>query len=144
MDILKIEPEMEDEDRKAYFGAFQSFDWSNNGNLSFASLMFVMRRVGANPTEVEVQDIINRMDDGTGTFTFTDFCKIMLEKNKEVNAENDYKESFRVFSKDENGFVSADELRFVLQNLPGKVSQSSSFNKPLLTQSKSIFKYQLF
>ena len=126
MDILKIEPEMEDEDRKAYFGAFQSFDWSNNGNLSFASLMFVMRRVGANPTEVEVQDIINRMDDGTETFTFTDFCKIMLEKNKEVNAENDYKESFRVFSKDENGFVSADELRFVLQNLPGKVSNSSN------------------
>ena len=52
MDILKIEPEIEDEDRKAYFGAFQAFDWNNTGFISFGSLIHVMRRAGANPTEV--------------------------------------------------------------------------------------------
>ena len=34
------------------------------------------------------------------------------------------KECFRVFSKDEEGCVPADELKFVLQNLPTKIKLS--------------------
>ena len=29
-----------------------------------------MRRAGQNPTDVEVQDMINQIDDGTGTLDF--------------------------------------------------------------------------
>ena len=125
MEILKIEPEIDllkDEERKAYFEAFQSFDWSNNGRISNGSLLYAMRRAGVNPTEVEVHDIINRLDDGSGSLTFSKFCKVMLEKNKEVVLENDYKESFRVFGKDDDGCIPAEELKFVLQNLPGEVN----------------------
>ena len=32
-----------------------------------------------------------------------------------------FQECFRVFSKDEEGCVPADELKFVLQNLPTKI-----------------------
>ena len=32
-----------------------------------------MRRSGQNPTDVEVQDIINKMDDGSGTINVEDF-----------------------------------------------------------------------
>ena len=130
MDILKMEPEiavLKEEDRKAYFEAFQPFDWNSNGKISYGSLLYAMRRAGVNPTEVEVHDIINRLDDGSGTLTFDDFCKVMLEKNQEVDPENDYKESFRVFSKDEEGCIPAEELKFVLQNLPGRVSCSPTF-----------------
>ena len=125
MDILRMQPEigiLSDDQRKSYFEAFQTFDWNNNGKISYGSLLPAMRRAGANPTEVEVHDIINRLDDGSGTLNFEDFCKVMLEKNQEVDAETDYKESFRVFSKDEQGCIPAEELKFVLQNLPGRVS----------------------
>ena len=33
-----------------------------------------MRRAGQNPTDVEVQDLINKIDDGSGTLDFSDFC----------------------------------------------------------------------
>ena len=36
-----------------------------------------------NPTEVEVHDIINRHDNGTGVITFDDFCKESLESEKD-------------------------------------------------------------
>ena len=36
-----------------------------------------MRRAGINPTEVEVHDIINRHDDGSGVFNFDEFCKVV-------------------------------------------------------------------
>jgi Ca2+-binding EF-hand superfamily protein len=120
VDILKIDLELDvlkDEERKAYYEAFQAFDWNNNGKISYGSLIFAMRRAGLNPTEVEVHDIINRLDDGSGIITFEDFCKVMLRKNKEIDQETYYKESFRVFYKDEDGCIPAEELKFVLRNL---------------------------
>ena len=120
VNILKIDLELDvlnDAERKAYYEAFQAFDWNNNGKISYGSLIFAMRRAGLNPTEVEVHDIINRLDDGSGVITFEDFCKVMLQKNKEVDQETYFKESFRVFYKDEEGCIPAEELIFVLRNL---------------------------
>ena len=42
--------------------------------------------------------------------------------NDNVDLESVYKETFRVFSKDNDGCVPAAEIRFVLQNLVGKIS----------------------
>ena len=35
--------------------------------------------------------------------------------------ESELKETFRVFSKDDEGCISAEELKFVMTHLPGKV-----------------------
>ena len=67
---------IEDEERKAYYEAFSAFDWNNNGKISYKSLIFAMRRAGVNPTEVEVHDIINRLDNGTGVLSLDDFLKV--------------------------------------------------------------------
>ena len=120
VDILNFDLELDvlkDEERKAYYEAFQAFDWNNNGKISYGSLILAMRRAGLNPTEVEVHDIINRLDDGSGIITFDGFCKVMVRKNKEIDQETYYKESFRVFYKDADGCIPAEELKFVLSNL---------------------------
>ena len=33
------------------------------------SLQYAMRRAGQNPTDVEVQDLLNKIDDGSGSGT---------------------------------------------------------------------------
>ncbi len=38
--------------------------------LFVKELQYAMRRAGQNPTDVEVQDMINQIDDGTGTLDF--------------------------------------------------------------------------
>ena len=58
---------------------------------------------GQNPTDVEVQDLINKVDDGSGTLDFSDFCLVIKEKTKELDSETHFKDTFRVFSKDEEG-----------------------------------------
>ena len=73
-----------------------------------------MMTAGLNPTEVEVHD---RLNDGSDTITFEEFCKVMVGKNKEIDPETYYKKSLRVFYKEEDGGIPAEELKFFLGNL---------------------------
>ena len=60
--------------------AFTCFDWTGNGKISTHALLPAMRRAGSNPTEVEVHDILNKIDDGSGVITFEDFCSVLHDK----------------------------------------------------------------
>ena len=51
----------------------------------------------------QVQDMINKIDDGSASLNFGDFCLLMSEKTVEVDPETLFKDTFRVFSKDEDG-----------------------------------------
>merc|ERR1712167_496577 len=78
-------------------------------------LSTVMRSLGQNPTEAELQDMINEVDaDGNGTIDFPEFCTLMARKMKDTDSEEELKEAFRVFDKDGNGFISAAELRHIM------------------------------
>jgi len=106
----------------SYKESFDFFDWNNNGKISYGSLQKAMRRAGRNPTDVEVLDIINKIDDESGYLDFKEFCYIMSEVSKDQDQETSYKETFRVFSKDEEGCISADEIKFVLMHLPDNLT----------------------
>ena len=43
--------------------------------------------------------------------SFQEFCYIMQEVTKDMDEETGYKESFRVFSKDEEGCIPPDEIK---------------------------------
>ena len=109
--------------------------------LPSQELQSAMRRAGQNPTESEVQDMINKIDDGSASLSFMDFCLLLREKTKEMDPETHFKDTFRVFSKDEEGrkidhpiradlplyyaftwgCIPADEMKFVLKHLPGQI-----------------------
>jgi calmodulin len=77
-----------------------------------------MRSLGQNPTEAELQDMINEVDaDGNGTIDFPEFLTMMARKMCQVDSEEEIKEAFKVFDKDGNGFINAAELRHVMTNL---------------------------
>ena len=82
-----------------------------------------MRSLGQNPTEAELQDMINEVDaDGNGTIDFPEFCTLMARKMKDTDSEEELKEAFRVFDKDGNGFISAAEFRHIVTNLSEKLT----------------------
>ena len=87
---------------------FNSFDQNSSGKISHGSLLSAMRRAWAKSPEVQVHEIINKLDDGSGHITFNEFCMVMIEKNEEVDMGTNYKETYRVFSKDALGCISAD------------------------------------
>lgn len=84
-----------------------------------------MRSLGQNPTEAELQDMINEVDaDGNGTIDFPEFLTMMARKMRDTDSEEEIKEAFKVFDKDGNGYISAAELRHVMTNLGALYSSS--------------------
>merc|ERR1719312_2157142 len=45
----------------------------------------------------------------------------MQDMNRDLDIETGYKETFRVFSKDKEGCIPPDEIKFVLTHLPGNI-----------------------
>ena len=86
-------------------------------------LSTVMRSLGQNPTDAEVQDMINEVDvDGSGAMEFPEFCVMMVKKMAESDTENEVREAYRVFDKDRDGFISRAELRMIFAALPERLT----------------------
>ncbi|KAF5354284.1 hypothetical protein D9756_007224 [Leucocoprinus leucothites] len=105
--------------------AFSLFDKDGDGTITTKELGTVMRSLGQNPTEAELQDMINEVDaDGNGTIDFPEFLTMMARKMRDTDSEEEIKEAFKVFDKDGNGYISAAELRHVMTNLGEKLSDA--------------------
>ena len=60
--------------------------------------MIIPRKLGQNPTEAELQDMINEVDkDGTGLVEFPVFLYMMARKENDETAEDEIREAFKVF-----------------------------------------------
>ena len=114
------------------------------GEITTKELGTVMRSLGQNPSESELQDMINEVDsDNNGTIDFpgaqyikkrlavsfvltillhTEFLTMMARKMKDTDSEEEIREAFKVFDRDNNGFISAAELRHVMTSIGEKLT----------------------
>jgi len=104
--------------------AFAMFDISGTGTISKTDLTSLLRAMGQNPTDSQVNDMINEVDvDGSGVVQFGEFVNFFNRLMRNLNPDNEVREAFRRFDPDNDGFVSLDELKFVMSNLPVRVSE---------------------
>merc|ERR1712033_24332 len=119
----KMADQLTEEQIAEFKEAFSLFDRDGDGTITTGELGTVMRSLGQNPTEAELQDMINEVDeDGNGTIDFEEFLQMMAKKMKDSDNEEELREAFRVFDKDGNGYISAAELRHVMTNLGEKLT----------------------
>ncbi|XP_072998127.1 calmodulin-2-like isoform X1 [Typha latifolia] len=103
--------------------AFSLFDKDADGYITTGELGTVMRALHQNPTEAELNAMIKEVDaDGSGTIEFNEFLNLMAGKMGVTSSDEDLLEAFRVFDKDQSGFISDTELRHVMTNLGEKLS----------------------
>jgi calmodulin len=111
-----------DEQIAEFKEAFSLFDRDGDGHITTKELGTVMRSLGQNPDERELQDLINDIDaDGNGNIDFPEFLSLMAKKMKDTDTEEELIEAFKVFDTEGNGVISAMRLRELMETLGTKL-----------------------
>ncbi|TVU04132.1 hypothetical protein EJB05_50296, partial [Eragrostis curvula] len=122
---MQLNPEQISEFREA----FSFFDKDGDGCITVEELATVMGSLqGQRPSSEELGEMIRDADaDGNGTIEFAEFLSLMARKTAKdgadaADADEELREAFKVFDKDQNGYISATELRHVMINLGEKLT----------------------
>ncbi|CAA6662748.1 unnamed protein product [Spirodela intermedia] len=112
-----------EEETSEFHEAFCLVDRDGEGCITLEELAAVIRSLTPNATSQGLRQISREVDaDGSVTIEFRQFLNIIWETKLEVDAEEELKESFKVFDKDQDGFISAFELRTVMASLGEKLT----------------------
>ncbi|XP_066911401.1 calmodulin-like isoform X6 [Clytia hemisphaerica] len=121
--LAKAHPAMKftDEQIEEVKEAFAIFDKNGDGTITTKDLITVMRSLGKNPTEDEIDDMINEVDtDGNGVIDFIEFLEMMAKMSTDV--DETIKEAFYIFDSDGSGAISSEEFRKVMMTLGAQMT----------------------
>lgn len=84
-----------------------------------------MRSLGQEPSQTELEDILNEIDkDGSGSIEFDEFLSMMGRKVQQADSESELRAAFAVFDRDGSGTISAEELRNVMKSIGENLSDA--------------------
>lgn len=106
-----------------YREAFNLFDRDSNGSISASELATVMKSLGLSPSETEIADLVNEIDqDGNHEIDFQEFLTLMARQADTRDSAQEIIEAFKVFDKNGDGYISLSELKQVFNSIGEKLS----------------------
>lgn len=99
---------------------FKLFDKDGNGSISVDELEAIMKQLGQSPSADELQIMLNSVDaNANGVIDFDEFCCLMRDYlyGEQPSHEQEMMETFKVFDRDGNGFITTEELKMAMINL---------------------------
>merc|ERR1739842_243728 len=113
---------------------FDLFDTKKQDYLSADELGEIMRAMGFRPTEEELVDLVNEIDeDGSGQIEFAEFCQLcatfLVEDPDIETMKKELKDAFRIYDKEGQGFITTETLRGLIEELDEDGSGSMDFDE---------------
>merc|ERR1712226_39814 len=109
-----------------YREVFEDFDKNKSGRISLAELGDMLTNLGKIiPSEKDLGDVMEEIDtDKNGGIDFPEFLNFMtIGRNSRKNSDaSEYSEIFDIMDVDKNGFISAEDLKKVTDQLGQKLS----------------------
>eukprot|EP00298_Acanthocystis_sp_HF-20_P011086 c19223_g2_i1.p1 GENE.c19223_g2_i1~~c19223_g2_i1.p1 ORF type:complete len:250 (-),score=100.12 c19223_g2_i1:126-800(-) len=105
--------------------AFSCFDRDGDGSISVKELGDVIRSLGTDPSESELQDLVNEVDvDGDGHIDFSEFLTMMAKKMAEVDEEAELREAFNLFDTSGQGTIPVSQLCSAVRSLGAETDEA--------------------
>ncbi|XP_065079552.1 calmodulin-like [Ochlerotatus camptorhynchus] len=115
---------LSDEQIEELRDAFSLFDRNGTGSITSSELRTVLRSLGKSVSDAEVKVLLKDLNvDHEGRIQFSNFVAMMTVRMRQLTREDELKEAFRIFDRNGNGLISADELRAALESFGEKMSE---------------------
>lgn len=103
---------------------FDRFDKNGDGKISGEELAGVMSALGSEPSQDEVNRMMEEMDSDSDGFVsldeFAEFCAKKVDGDE--SGVRELRDAFGMYDQDNNGLISASELHLVLSRLGERCS----------------------
>merc|ERR1719342_669086 len=105
--------------------AFDSFDCDKKGAICAETTGQILQMMGVKVSSDELQSIMDDIDvDKSGYIEFNEFATLsarFLGEEDEENLRQELREAFRIYDKEENGFITIKTLKEVDEDESGTV-----------------------
>ena len=102
---------------------FDNFDKDNDGVITLKELTSIMRALGLNPTELDIQEIIKKYDKSeTGKIEFNDYFDLIQQRFREPESEDELIQALKLSNK-EGGGIPVIEIEHILSNIGEKLNR---------------------
>ena len=114
--------QLTDEQIDEFKEAFAIFDEDGGGSIDKSELGSVMKSLGQDPSDAELEHMIAMADaDGSGDIDFYEFTTLIAHRMAQdggfANQEHRMQQAFSVFDQNGDGVIDASEMRRIMCNL---------------------------
>ena len=113
-----VRPGLSEDEVEEIKEAFDLFDNDGSGAISVNELTSAMQSLGFDVKHAVVYNMVSDLDsDGSGEIEFGEFLDVMTAKISDKNTKEEIDRIFKLFDKDRNGSLEADDLSRVCKEL---------------------------
>ena len=103
------------------------FDKDKDGAITARELGNMMRSIGQNPTDEEVNAMIKEVDlNSDGKIELDEFITLMARNSPDTQTEDEVINAFRVFDKEGNGLIATAELKHIMMTIGDKMTEAEA------------------
>lgn len=89
-----------------------------------AELGTIVRALNMNPTEIEIVDMMKRIDPtNKGTFSLQELEELIRVRGKDVDSLEDLIEALKVFDSDHDGKITVEEFKYAMMTMGEKMQE---------------------
>jgi Ca2+-binding EF-hand superfamily protein len=121
------------EERIAEFReAFELFDKDQDGCITIDELSVLMKALNIPPTDQEIQNMKSEVDvDQNGNIEYKEYISLIARRVRDVDLEEEMIEAFKIFDTNNDGHISKDELKVIMQIIGEKLVGEPISNEDL-------------
>lgn len=121
------------EERIAEFReAFELFDKDQDGCITIDELAALMKALNLPATDQEIHNMKSEVDvDQNGNIEYKEYISLIARRVRDVDLEEEMIEAFKIFDTNNDGHLSKDELKVVMQIIGEKLVGEPISNEDL-------------